>query len=158
MGRMKNLETLAQLRLDVPDTTIIDRVDRLFIPGVTPSPQRVSELNNYTQLAWRQEGLRQFEYEELCLTLGTDALTIAIRHRHSDEAIPSIGPEFPFTTAALCIDADSHRLIVTHQTVLDHHHRNKDAAAEFLPRLDHTLGVLSLGQNATRTAGRLRVI
>lgn len=149
--RLNNLEALAQLRKQVPDTSIIDKVSPLFIPGRVASPQRSTYIDAHSQLFWEQQGERRYEHERLCLTLGLDGLTIAIGHRHDGETIPSISERHSFVTASMYVTSEHHRLTVTNQARREQHLVNREAAKEFLPRLDHTLGVLGLGQQATRS-------
>lgn len=152
--RLNNLEALARIRQDIPDTTVINKVSPFFVPGAVRHPERMVEHETMTQLFWEQQGPGRFEHELLCLTLGTESLTIALRHRHDASTGPVAVETHPFTTASIHIDHHSHRLMVANPVGRDYQLYDQAAAAEFLPRLDHTLGVLNLGHHAAQAAHR----
>lgn len=155
MGHLQPIETLAQLRKEVPDTQIIDRISAVFRPDANNlPPARRAEHSGQLQLMFEQSGLDRFEFERLCITLGANSLTIALGHRHTTEDLPTIGAAHRFDASTLMITPNGHRHFLTLNNRASGEYTDRAAANTFYPRLEHTLNVLELGRRATGGFGK----
>lgn len=120
----------------------IDQIEPLFLhPSDTTDLflQRRTIQSEHQQLFW-QSGETHLDHDQLCITLGEAALTIAVRHYHHDTLEQSTlvfnhwRPDLYETKGRM------HPMYPTHT--------GEEAAERFLPLFEHSVAVFGLGRFA----------
>ncbi|MFZ1301921.1 MAG: hypothetical protein WAQ27_05125 [Candidatus Microsaccharimonas sp.] len=147
-----NTNIVDQLYSEIPHSPILLNL----VPAFEAAANRPYELQRHTdsnegiQLLWQQGEHRWTHFEQLCLTLSRQSLslTIAIDHHHNDGDISYLQEQDRnhLIRSTMVITPSKHSLYETHRFngLMTGIYENEEAISKFTPKLFHTLGSFGL--------------